>query len=452
MGKNLKEQSADLLIEEVAVVTMNESQDYFSDGYLAIRDGMILKTGPMHEASAWHAREKISMKGCVAIPGFINAHSHIGMSFLRGQADDIRLYDFLDRTFPVLFQSDHEVVYLFALLACAEMLKSGYTTTVDIMEQLPATAAAVSKSGMRGKLSPNIVNFLDDTKTDRLLEENIGYYEKYQNSASGRIQIDFNIHAPYSCSKQLMTKIKQAAQLRKADIHLHLSENLEEVSAIREKYNMTPTEYLDSLGILGPDVLAAHFVQVTDHDIDLARIRGIRVAHNPASNMKLASGFAPVAKLLKAGILVGLGTDSCVTNNRLDAFDTMKWTALIHKGNTQDATVLKASEVLNMAGAKGARAIGLDSIIGTLEDGKRADITFVRMDGKPHCTPWIKERVENTISHLVYSLSPADVDMVMVDGNILVKHGKVIAFDEKLILKDAQKAGEKLLNKTLYAN
>lgn len=428
-----------IIFENGSVLPMDGS--YYSSGFVAVDGRKIVAVGDMRDAFQFDAQERVDASGCVILPGMINGHTHMGMGYMRGFADDMNLYDFIDRTFQPVLDSTEPVVYIYTLLNAMEMIQSGYTMVADSMYQLNGSIRAITDSGMRGKMCETTVDFHDSQKAARLIQAADDFYSKYQNSADGRITVDFCLHGAYSCSEELLLGIAEAAEGRKADIQIHVSESLQELADLRQQHGTTPTQYLEKLGILRSNLIAAHFVQVNERDMDLARDRGIRVAHNIASNMKLASGLAPIAKLRERGIPVSLGTDSSVTNNRLDAFDTMKMTALIPKGFCYDATMLPAREVLEMSTIEGARAMGMEDQIGSLEAGKLADLILVRMEGKPNYIPWWKENMNHTISNLVYSGNNSDVETVMINGDFVMRNKKILTFDEETIMEKAQIMG-----------
>ena len=438
----------DLLIRNVSVLTMDAADRFLPSADIGITGGKIRHLASSCAAERLDAGLVLDGQGCIALPGFVNAHSHIGMSYQRGLADDLRLYDFLDRTFPVQRNASDADIYTFALVACAEMLHSGYTCICDIMENLPSTVKAVKEAGLRAKLSPNIADFLVPGKASDLVDYNLAMFRRYNGAADGRIGIDFNLHAPYSCTEELILGIAQAADASGADLHLHLAENRQEIDDIRKRFQLTPTEYLNKLSVLAPNVLAAHFVQASPSDIALAARCGIRVAHCPASNLKLASGFAPVPEMLESGLCVGLGTDSCVTNNSLNAFETMKLTALIHKATHADATVLPAKQALRLATADGARAVGLGGLTGELAAGKAADMTLLRLSDQAAYLPYFPDIPETLVSHIVYAGSPQAVETVVADGRPLMVNRKILSFDENALIREASGIARSLLERS----
>lgn len=435
-----------LMIRGAAALTMDEAAPYLPCADIGVDGGAITYLAPHDPKLCFAAEETIDASALVALPGFVNAHSHIGMSYQRGLADDMRLFDFLERTFPVQRLASEEDVFTFALVACAELLHSGCTGVCDIMEKLPATVRAVALSGLRAKLSPNIVDFNVPGRAAALVAQNCSDYERFNGASDGRITIDFNLHAPYSCTEALILGIADAAEKRGADLHIHLSENLEETNDIQQRFQLTPTAYFNRLGVLGPNVLAAHFVHVTPADIEIAADRGLRIAHCPASNLKLASGFAPVPEMLENGLCVGLGTDSCVTNNSFSMFETMKLTALIHKATHADATLLPARQVLRLATAAGAAAAGFPAGTGVLAPGKRADLSLLRLRGRVGSLPYLPDLPDTLISHIVYAGSPDMVETVIADGVVLMRNKTVCAFDEDALAEEANGRARALLH------
>ena len=431
-------QKVSLLIRNCAVLPMDGT--YYEKGFIAVNGSRIAAVGGMADCD-YEGERVIDAAGCVAMPGMINGHTHMGMGYMRAFADDMNLYDFIDRTFQPVLHTDGETVYLYTMLNAMEMMQSGYTMVADSMYQLGDSIRAITDAGMRGKMCETTVDFHEEAKADRLVQTADDYYLRFNGSAHGRVTVDFCLHGTYSCSERLLLGIAEAAAARKADIQIHVSESLQELADLRQQHSTTPTQYLEKLGILSDRLIAAHYVQVNDRDMDLARDRGMRVVHNLASNLKLASGIAPLVQLRARGIPVGLGTDSSVTNNRLDAFDTMKLTALVHKGYLYDAAVLPARTILEMNTIEGARVLGMEHEIGSLERGKLADLILVYMAGRTNYTPWVASSMDNTISNLVYSGNSADVETVIIDGEIVMDKGRFLPFDGERLVEQAQRVG-----------
>jgi 5-methylthioadenosine/S-adenosylhomocysteine deaminase len=302
-------------------------------------------------------------------------------------------------------------------------------------------ARAVEEAGMRASLSYGIIELGDPKRRESELRAGEKLVKECQGKAEGRISTMFGPHAPYTCSPECLTKVKELAKKYKVGIHTHVSESQDEIKQITEKYGKRPVEHLDAIGFLGPEVLAAHCVWLTDREIKILKERGVKPVHNPVSNMKIGCGVAPVPEMLAAGIPVALGTDGAASNNALDMFNEMKFAALLNKVHKLDPVAVPAPSALEMATINGAIALGLQDKIGSLEVGKKADIVLVDIK-KSHLTP-----LHNVISHLVYSALGCDVDTTIVDGKILMQERKVLALDEDKVLERAQKTSDDLIAK-----
>jgi len=329
--------------------------------------------------------------------------------------------------------------YLGALLGCLEMIKSGTTCFADQYFFMEDVARAVEEAGLRAMLSHGIIEMDDPKRRESELRAGEKLVKTCHGAAGGRIQAMFGPHAAYTCSPECLMQVKELAKKYKVGIHTHISETQDEVDRIMKKYGKRPVEHLDSIGFLGPEVLAAHCVWLTEREIAVIQKQGIKPVHNPVSNMKTASGVAPMPEMLAAGIPVSLGTDGAASNNSLDMFSEMKFAALLSKVHKLDPTALPAQVVLEMATINGAIALGLQDKIGSLEIGKKADIVMVDME-KPHLAP-----LHNVISHLVYSAVGGDVDTVVVDGKVLMRERRVLTLDEVKVVEETQKAADDLL-------
>jgi 5-methylthioadenosine/S-adenosylhomocysteine deaminase len=382
----------------------------------------------------------INGEGKVLIPGLVNTHTHLSMTLLRGYADDYPLDTWLnDYIFPVEGKLEGEHVYAGALLACLEMIKSGTTTFNDMYFFMDQVAQAADESGMRGVISHGMLDFGDEEKRKAEFQESLRIIEKCHNTADGRIKVALGPHAPYTCSTDLLNWVRRKADDLKVPIHIHVSETEFEVQQIQETYGARPFEYLDSIGFLKEDVLAAHAVWLSDSEIDIIKDRNVKLSHNPVSNMKLASGTSPVAKMMEKGVNLSLGTDGAASNNNMDMLEEMKIATLQQKVANLDPTVLKADEVFKMANIGGATALGLEKEIGTIDVGKKADIVLVDMKA-PHLTPY-----RHPISHLVYSAKGGDVDTVICNGQILMQEKEVMVLDEKEVITQAEECAKDLL-------
>lgn len=428
---------ADILIRDGYIITMDAQRRILERGSVAIEGDKITAVGKDVKE---RADTVIDARGKAVMPGLINAHTHLSMTLLRGVADDMPLMEWLDtKIWPIEKNLTAQDSYLGASLGCLEMIKSGTTCFADQYFFMEDVARAVEKAGLRGVLSRGIIELDDPKKREATIREGEKLVKTCHGKANGRILTMFGPHSAYTCSPECLMKVKELAKKYKVGIHTHISESQDEVDRIMKKYNKRPVEHLDSIGFLGPEVLAAHCVWLTEREITIIRKQGVNPVHNPVSNMKIACGVAPVPEMLAAGIPVALGTDGAASNNSLDMFSEMKFAALLNKTHKLDPTVLPAQVVIEMATINGAVALGLQDKIGSLEVGKKADIVMVDMK-KPHLAP-----LHNVISHLVYSAVGGDVDTVMVDGKVLMQERRVLTLDEVKVVEDTQKAADDLL-------
>jgi len=405
------------------------------NGTVVIEDGKITEIG---EKTKENADTVIDSKGSVVMPGLANTHTHAAMTLFRGYADDLQLAEWLEKhIWPAEAQLKAEDVYKGGLLACLEMIKSGTTSFADMYFYMDETAKAVEASGLRASLSHGLIELWNEEKGEADLKEGKRFVRAWQGAAGGRIKTMYGPHAPNTCSEEFLAKVKEEARRDGAGIHIHVLETEAELNAMKERYGKCSVHLLEDLGFLGPDVLAAHCVWLSDGDIEILRKRGVNVSHNPISNMKLASGIAPVYKMLEKGMNVTLGTDGCASNNNLDLFEEMKTAALLHKVSTGNPTALPARQVLEMATVNGAKALGTET--GMLKVGKKADVIIVDMK-KPHLTPCF-----DVPSHLVYSAKGCDVRTTIVNGKVLMDNYRVLALDEEKVTEDARKAAEELV-------
>jgi 5-methylthioadenosine/S-adenosylhomocysteine deaminase len=428
---------ADILIKGGYVVTMDPQRRVLNGGSVAVEGNRI--TGVGNEIRE-RAEVVINARGKAVLPGLINAHTHLSMTLLRGVADDMPLMKWLEtKIWPIEKNLKAEDCYAGALLGCLEMIKSGTTCFADMYFYMEDVARAVEESGVRGVLSYGIVEQGDPKRRESELRTGENLVKNWHGKAEGRILTMFGPHAPYTCSPECLTKVKELAKKYDVGIHTHLSETRDDVKQIVKKYGKRPVKHLDSIGFLGPEVLAAHCVWLTENEIKLLRERGVKPVHNPVSNMKLGSGVAPVPEMLAAGIPVALGTDGAASNNSLDMFKEMKFAALLNKAYRLDPVAVPAMSALEMATVNGATALGMGDELGSIEVGKKADLVLVDLE-KPHLTP-----LHNLISHLVYSAVGGDVETTIVDGRILMLERRVLILDEDKVLRLAQKSSDDLL-------
>ena len=418
---------ADLIVRGGTVVTMDGSSRVIENGAVAIRSDRILAVGTLAEISRQYtATRTLDAAGKVIMPGLINTHTHVPMVLFRGIADDLVLMDWLTRyIFPAEKNNvDEQFVRWGTKLGLLEMLRGGTTTYVDMYYFEDAIADETARAGMRAVLGETVIDFpAPDNKT---WEEALAYTDRFVQKWSGHPLITPAVapHAPYTVSTEHLKMARDLAQKRNAPLVIHVSEDMAEVTTIRERYKATSVAYLDSIGFLNGRVIAAHMVWPSEEDIKTLAARSVGVAHCPQSNMKLAAGAAPVPQMLKAGVAVGLGTDGAASNNDLNLWEEIDSAAKLHKLISKDPTTLNAREALEMATIRGAKAIHLDKEIGSLEAGKRADLIIIGMSA-PHLTP-----LYNVYSTLAYSTKASDVETVVINGRVVVEGGRVLTIDE----------------------
>lgn len=422
------------LIKNVLAVLPNEAAKRTN---ITIKDDKIFSTGVIPEG--FKAEKTIDGKDMLAVPGFVNAHTHVSMTLLRSYADDMKLMDWLqNKIWPIEAKMNKDDIYWGAMLGIVEMIKTGTTTFADMYGDMEKVAQAVDESGIRAVLARGMIGTAPNG--EQALEENCALYENFNNSAEGRITVMFGPHAPYTCPPAFLKKVIARVHQYDAHVHIHLAETEGEVNDCLRNYHMTPIALMEDVGLLECGVLAAHCVYVTDKDIEIMRHYNVKVAHNPSSNLKLASGIAPLKKMLAANLVVGLGTDGASSNNNLDMLEEIKLTAIIHKAATLDPLLIPAGQALQMGTLEGARAVGLADV-GKIEPGMKADITLFSMQGSKW-TPCY-----DPVSLLVYSANTSSVNTVMVNGKILLEKGKLTTLDEEKIIYEVKERAARLTGK-----
>lgn len=425
----------DILIRNGTILTMDAANSVIEDGQVGVRGDTIVQAGP-RAGEGVEAETVIDAKGGLILPGLINGHTHAAMSLFRGLADDLPLMEWLNHyIFPAEKRMDAAFVYRGTLLACAEMILSGTTTFCDMYLFEDQTAEAASKAGMRCVAGEVLYDFPSPNYGD--LENGFAYTESLIRKWKGHplISIAVEPHSLFTCSPDLLIRANEIALTHDRPLIIHVAETLSEVSEMKERYGKRPVEHLESLGLLGPHLIADHAVHLTPKEMDQIAAHGVRVVHNPESNMKLASGIAPVPDLLARGVTVGLGTDGCASNNNLDLFAEMDMAAKLHKVRAMDPTVMNAVAALRMATIEGARALGLQDLTGSIETGKRADIIIVDIN-KPHLTP-----MYHPFSHLVYAARGSDVSHVLINGRVVMARRKLLTLDlEEVMMKARETA------------
>jgi 5-methylthioadenosine/S-adenosylhomocysteine deaminase len=424
----------DTLITNATIITVNSHFDIIDDGVVGIKDGLIGYVGPaprLTGANGIQTRQIIDADGGLVMPGLVNTHTHLPMSLFRGLADDLVLDRWLnDHIFPAeKIHVSFDTVKAGTLLSCVEMLLSGTTTCCDGYFFEEAVAQAVEEAGLRGVLGQGVIDFPapgipDPTKN---IECAINFLNNWEDRTP-LITPSVFCHSPYTCSRKTLISAKAAATSNCAIFQVHVAETQNERELIGSSENMSPVAYLESLGVLDGNTLAVHAVWVDPDDIAILAKHHVKVSHNPESNMKLASGIAPVSGMLGSGVVVGLGTDGCASNNNLDLFSEMGAAARLHKTAMHDPTVVDAATVIRMATINGARAIGLADRIGSIEPGKEADLVVIDTQ-KPHLQP-----VYHPCSHIVYAARGSDVRHVMIAGRLVVSNYRIIHLDVEKIM------------------
>ncbi|WP_139997548.1 amidohydrolase [Paenibacillus paridis] len=423
------------LIKDVMILTMSGDQGPVN-GDVLIEGDTIAK---LESSIPDEADLVIEGRGMLAMPGLINAHQHTPMSLLKGFSDDLKLMDWLEqKMLPAEANMTPEDIYWGAKLSMAEMIKSGTTAFADMYIHMDEIASAVMEAGMRASLSRGMV-FLEDDGGRRLTEA-LDLVQRWNGKADGRISTMLGPHSPYTCPPESLKRIAELAEELKVPIHIHLAETVEEVIKIRDKYNMSPTEYLDQVGLFEKcHVLLAHGVHVTRKDI--GRLKGMRggISHNPVSNLKLGCGIAPISELINQGITVGLGTDGAGSATTIDMFEEIKAAAWLQKLDYGDPAKLPARQVLRMATSESAKLLNIDHQVGTIEIGKKADMILIDLK-KAHLQP-----VHEIESLLAYSVNGADVDTTIVNGKILMQNRVLLTIDEEELFEQVTARAKRIV-------
>jgi 5-methylthioadenosine/S-adenosylhomocysteine deaminase len=419
--------TADLRIDTGWIVPVEPAGLVLEGHSLLVRDGRIAAILPGAEADSWISRERLELPGHVLIPGLINLHTHAAMTLLRGYADDLPLMDWLHQHIWPAEQrhANPEFVRDGTLLACLEMLRGGVTCFNDMYFFAESAVEAATRAGMRIAAGLIVVDFPSGYAADA-----DGYLQKglaLRDAESGNPLVSFCLapHAPYTVSDRSLEKVMTYAEHLDLPIHMHTHETEDEIRQSIEQYHARPLARLDTLGLLGPGLIAVHCVHLDAGEIDRLAGHGCHVAHCPASNLKLASGFAPVARLLESGVNVGIGTDGAASNNRLDLLGEMRLAALLAKGISGDPAALPAAQALEMATLNGARALGLEREIGSLVVGKQADIVAIDLSAIA------SQPCYDPLSGLVYSVGRDQVSHVWVGGELRVENSICLSLDER---------------------
>jgi 5-methylthioadenosine/S-adenosylhomocysteine deaminase len=427
-----------LLIRGATLVTVNAHDDVHAAADLAIAGDTIVGVGSA--PSGFVPDRVIDGSDRIVLPGLVNTHTHLSMTLMRNYADDLAFWPWLlERVKPLEDHLIPEDVRIGARLGLAEMIRGGTTCFHDMYFHLDEVADEVENAGMRARLCGAL--FDNSGQGEQLLESAVGVHERWHGKAGGRVTVGLGPHSPYLCSPAYLREILGEAERLSCGLHVHVAETEREVSESRERHGLTPVQLLAELGCFRVPVVAAHGIYVDAEDQRLLREGSVSIAHNPGSNLKLANGIAPVQELFERGINVSLGTDGAASNNNLNLFEEMHLAALLQKWVRRDAEALPARQVLRMATINGAKALGLEAEIGSLEVGKQADVIVVDA-AQPHLAP----RHDPT-ALLVYSAQAADVCTVLVNGRVLLENRALQTMDGEMLLAQAGEQTRRLLQR-----
>jgi 5-methylthioadenosine/S-adenosylhomocysteine deaminase len=442
LAQNVKKEKVDLLVLGATVLTMNAERRIIEDGAVAVRGDVIVAVGSRASVEAkYSSAQAVNAGGKLVLPGLINGHTHVPMTLLRGLKDDVTLEEWLTKfIFPAEAKNvNEEFVRWGTRLAAAEQIRGGITTFADMYYFEDAVAEETKAAGMRAVLGETILDFpAPDNKNNSAMLE---YAEKFLKRWQGDQLIHAAVapHSIYTDSEQTLRDSAALARKYNAPILIHVAETRKELNDSREKNGTTPVQYLDKLGILGPDVLAAHCIWVDEADRKILAKRQVGCVHNPSSNMMLASGVAPVNEERAAGIAVGLGTDGPAgSNNDLDLMEEMDLAAKLQKITKMDPQALGAKAVVEMATIEGARALHMDKEIGSLEVGKKADLILIGLDA-PNAVP-----MYDLYAHLAYALKGSDVETVIIGGRVVMRDRKLLTVDEPAAIAKAKEFKAKI--------
>lgn len=427
-----------ILIKNATLLSMGDKEEPVENVEVAIEKDKIKYIGEVPED--FYAEKVIDARESLVMPGLIDGHTHIAMSLFRNYADDLPLMEWLKtRIWPLEEKLTAQDVYWGSMLGVAELIRSGVTCFSDMYFFMEETAKAVEEAGIRAVLARGLVG--GDNDDGRRFEETRKLYKSWHNGAGGRIKVMVGPHAPYTCSPGYLRKVVGLARELNVGIHIHIAESADEVEESLKNYGKSPVRHIYDLGLFDIPTVAAHCVHLSDEDIEILAENKVSVVNNPTSNLKLASGFAPVEKMIKKGINVALGTDGPSSNNNLNMFEEINLAAIINKSVNHDATSIPAITAIKMATVNGAKALGLEKEIASIEVGKKADLIIIDTQ-KPHFYPR-----HNIISALAYSAQASDVKTVIVDGKIIMEDYEIKTIDTERIMFETEKAAKDLMRR-----
>lgn len=420
-----------ILIENIDIIAVDDNVRFIKNGNIYIKNNIIdFISPPGKNVRDFQPDRIIDGKNKLIMPGLVNTHTHCAMTLLRNYADDLALEEWLfKKIFPAEGRLTPEDIYWGSMLGIAEMIKSGTTTFADMYLHMDAVAEAVIDSGIRANLSKSPLKFNAGGRPGMVKDTQscFAYYKNWNNSASGRIKVYIEVHSVYLFDAESLRESAEIAKQLDTGIQIHVLETMREREESIKKYGMNSAEACAEYGIFDVPVIAAHCVHVSDSDMDILKSKGVNVAHNPTSNLKLGSGVARIPYLLEKGINVSIGTDGTASNNNLNMFEEMHIAALIHKGVERNPLLVNAEQAIRMATLNGAAAAGFGDETGCIRPGMKADLIILDTD-KPHFHP-----MGDPMSAIVYSAQGADVDTVIIDGNIVMENQQLKTIDEELV-------------------
>ncbi len=427
-----------LLLENAHIISNAKTETVLKNAYIGIENETIVYVGSEKPADTYD--EKKDMSGKLIFPGLVNAHTHNPMTLVRGVGSDLPLLEWLDIVMPIEDSFTAEDNMIGSRLAWMEMLASGITSCSDMYIYPDCTIEDIEKIGVKINMGRGVLSFDENESAleNSRVHDNINLFQKYNDSANGRIKVDFAIHAEYTCKAKTVSEFAKICKEHGTRMHVHISESSKEHSDCIKRYGKTPTQWFYDLGLFENPVFAAHCVQLTKEDIEIFKKTGATIMHNPTSNLKLASGIAPVPTYLDMGINVALGTDGASSNNNLNMIEEMHIASILHKGVNQNPSIVSPAQVLSMATINGAQMQGRKDT-GTIEVGKKADLAVIDLQ-KAHLQPHT-----DLFSIITYAAQASDICMTMVDGKILYENGEYTTIDKEKTLYEFSQSAKRLL-------
>lgn len=425
-----------ILIKNASILTMNDCSEVLKNASIAVENDVIKYVGEVPED--FKADKVIDGTRKVVMPGLINAHTHMAMSLFRNYADDLPLWEWLsEKIWPIEDKLTKEDVYWGTMLSIIESIKSGVTCFSDMYFFMDDTARAALESGIRARLAWGMVG--NDPEDNTRFDITKKFYNDWQGKGDGRITVMAGPHAPYTCGPEYLKRVSAFAKEMGIGIHIHLSESKKETEDNYNQFGKSPIKHVNDLGIFDVPTTAAHCVHLSDEDIDILAEKGVTVIYNPGSNLKLGNGFTRVTKLMEKGVNIALGTDGSSSNNNVNMFEEINLAAIVNKGVNNEPTCIPAMVALEMATKNGAKALGLDKEIGSIDTGKKADIIMIDLN-KPHFYP-----IHDVVAAMVYSAQASDVETVIINGKIIMENYEIKTIDVEKVFENIEKSINRLL-------